>query len=202
MFGPLHEGQVQHVGNTPTFNLLPPVVDGFLGRAESMHAVISLLSEHNIVTIKGLPGIGKTSLAKAVGNFLLDRNCFRDGVIYLSLRGCESLEMLVKRVAVQVLKKTLKEEAIPLNATESQGGHFEDALELCHTNLRDKHALLILDNCEEIMIQDETGFKDFVSGFFAQYTAKVRLLLTSRTTLGAIEGINENVYQLRELSRR
>lgn len=65
-----------------------------------MHEVITRLHEHNIVTIKGLPGIGKTCLAKAVGNFILERNLFSDGVEFLSLVGCESLEMFVKRISV------------------------------------------------------------------------------------------------------
>ena len=38
-----------------------------------------------LVTIKGIPGIGKTTLAKAVGYFLNERFAFKDGIILLTL---------------------------------------------------------------------------------------------------------------------
>ena len=70
-----------------------------------MHEVIVKVDAHRLVTIKGVPGIGKTSLARSVGNFLLDRHVFRDGVVYVSLRGCESAQMLVFRLQQVLFKK-------------------------------------------------------------------------------------------------
>ena len=168
-----------------------------------MHDVIGLLNEHSIVTLQGLPGIGKTCLAQAVGNFVLERSLFRDGVVFLSLRGCESLEMLVKRVAVHAVKYDIKDavERLTGEAREDEN-RVEDVLELCQTRIRERHMLLILDNCDEIMAQDERGLREFVCGLFSDYTAKVRVLLTSRARLGVMEGIKESLFYLREMSRK
>ena len=45
-------------------------VDDFLGRSAEMHQIICNLHNYRLVTIKGVPGMGKTSLAKQVGYFL------------------------------------------------------------------------------------------------------------------------------------
>jgi nucleoside-triphosphatase THEP1 len=37
----------------------------------------------------GIPGIGKTTLVKAVAHFLDERKHFRDGIIVLSLRNLD-----------------------------------------------------------------------------------------------------------------
>jgi MoxR-like ATPase len=51
-----------------------------------MQDVISNLMDNRLVTIKGIPGIGKTTLAKAVAYYLDERNTFKDGIILLTLR--------------------------------------------------------------------------------------------------------------------
>jgi len=55
-----------------------------------MYDVCYWIGHNRLVSILGPPGIGKTSLAKSLANFLFDRRKFADGIIYVSLRGCES----------------------------------------------------------------------------------------------------------------
>jgi len=52
-----------------------------------MHNIISLLNQSKIVTIVGPPGIGKTSIARNLANYLKDRRKFNDGIIFVRLRG-------------------------------------------------------------------------------------------------------------------
>ena len=72
-------------------------VEDFIGRRLEMYEVISSLRENRLVTIKGVPGIGKTTLAKAVACFLDERVAFQDGIILQSLRGIDSANMLFSR---------------------------------------------------------------------------------------------------------
>jgi AAA+ ATPase superfamily predicted ATPase len=70
--------------------MVPPNVDPFIGRETEIHEVLSSMEEHRLVTIIGLPGIGKTSVALGAANFAKNRSIFRDGVIWISLSGSET----------------------------------------------------------------------------------------------------------------
>ena len=64
-------------------------MEDFLGRRKEMQEIISYVMNNRLVTIKGIPGIGKTTLAKAAAYFLDERNSFKDGIILLTLRGID-----------------------------------------------------------------------------------------------------------------
>ena len=76
----LGPGSFQDLTWKPEFNHLPSQVENFLGRNEIMHEVITLILTNRFITIKGIPGIGKSSLAKEVGRYIYDRNHFKNGV--------------------------------------------------------------------------------------------------------------------------
>lgn len=63
-----------------------------------MHNLITFLHENRLVTIKGIPGIGKTSLAKQVGHFLQERLTFKNGVIYQSVRNLKGIESAISLI--------------------------------------------------------------------------------------------------------
>ena len=54
-----------------------------------MHQVILCVMERRIVNVMGVPGIGKTTLVKAVAHYLDERKSFREGIIILSLRNLD-----------------------------------------------------------------------------------------------------------------
>jgi len=47
------------------------------------------------VTIKGIPGIGKSTLAQELAQFFIRRNKFQDGVMFLDIRMCNSIEAVM-----------------------------------------------------------------------------------------------------------
>jgi len=42
---------------------------------------------NRLTTLKGIPGIGKTTIAKVIGSYLNEREVFEDGIIWISMRG-------------------------------------------------------------------------------------------------------------------
>lgn len=94
------------MNHEPYFNNIPAKVENFMGRQDEMYDIISHLESHRLITITGVPGIGKTSIAKNIANFLKDRMIFEDGILYLSLRGCESAEMFIARLALLIKQES------------------------------------------------------------------------------------------------
>ncbi|MCP4348145.1 MAG: tetratricopeptide repeat protein [Desulfobacterales bacterium] len=161
---------------------LPAFPEDFVGRSRDMQQVLDAVNGR-LTTLRGAPGIGKTALSKAVGYYLLERNIFRDGIYFIELRGAQSAEGV--RFAV----------------SEELGIKAENDRQLFQ-GIGDKNMLLILDNCEDPLHHDLTGFRKFVSGFL-QRCRYVRLLLTSRQALGGgLAGVSERLVGVQQLGEK
>jgi len=79
----------------PLFHKIPAKIESFLGRHIEQHEVIKRIKTHRFVTIKGISGIGKSSLCREVANYLYERNTFQDGIIYVDATGCDSVERII-----------------------------------------------------------------------------------------------------------
>ena len=76
VFGPLKEGELQILAKPPEYKLLPSKVEGFVGRQKELYDVVSSCTSNRLVTIIGLPGVGKTSLTKNATHYLCSRRTF------------------------------------------------------------------------------------------------------------------------------
>jgi predicted ATPase len=148
----------------PALSNLPIRATRLVGRDDDLAHVRQLLAEHRWVTLTGFGGSGKTRLAIAVGEAeLLHR---QDGVWFVDLTTVNRDNEVPTAVA-KALGLTLR------------GG---DAVEQIVAFLREKSALLIVDNCEHV-IDASAAFADrFLS---AAGTAVV--VATSREGL-AVDG--------------
>jgi hypothetical protein len=69
----------------------PPPPDVFLGREDALHDIRQMLlvnrgaKRENITVVRGLPGVGKTSLVSAIGHDAQIVRTFNDGVLWISL---------------------------------------------------------------------------------------------------------------------
>ena len=141
---------------------LPEELTPFVGRRRELGEVRNLLVNTRVLTLIGTGGVGKTRLALAVA---ADRKrAFPDGVWYADLDGIEEDKLLVSHVA-DVLGYR-------------HDTHGEDLAESLARSLRDKHLLLILDNCEHL-IEGAAHLVDAI----ARACPKIRILATSRTPL-------------------
>ena len=152
-------------------NNLPRQATPFVGRDQELADVKSLLAKSQIVTILGTGGVGKTRAALQVGADLLDGS--GDGVWFVDLAQVASEEYVVPAIA-QVFNLRLQPD--------------RDALEEIRAYLKNKHLLLILDNCEHVVAEATRAVAAIVAD-----CPRVALLATSR------EGLNvrgEQIYRM------
>jgi predicted ATPase/DNA-binding CsgD family transcriptional regulator len=154
---------------------LPFQPTSFVGREHDVAEVKSLLGQHHLVTVSGAGGVGKTRLAVRVGTELVDQ--YPDGVWFADLAPINDPE-LVSSVIAKVL-----------GMTQQEGRRVDESIPRW---LKNKHLLLILDNCEHLL--DATAA---IADAMLHNCAKVRMLATSRQALG-ING--EATYRLPSLA--
>lgn len=158
------------------FKLEVSKVEDFLGRRKEMQEIISYVMNNRLVTIKGIPGIGKTTLAKAAAYFLDERNSFKDGIILLTLRGIDQANMFLTHLFI-ILKQHMpcldkvKEEKV-LEDTKN----LQDRI-ICF--LKEKQLLLVLDNAEDPLRAVAAEFREILSCLLAR-CPRLTILLTSR----------------------
>jgi predicted ATPase/DNA-binding SARP family transcriptional activator len=146
-----------------------------LGRADDIVAVANLVRTSRVTSIVGPGGLGKTRLAQAVSRAAEQR------VVYLvPLAGVTTDDEVVRQVASA------------LGAGEPRRGLPPDVLTGMARALGPGPALLVLDNCEQVI----RGVTELVQALVST-TPDVRVLTTSRSPLGLS---SEAVYALPQLS--
>lgn len=113
-------------------NLSAPLTR-FIGRAQEIAAIRQLLGQFRLVTIIGIGGSGKTRIAQQVAADELIR--YVDGVWYVELSFVSDPHRVADAIARE-LGLVLSEQPVI--------DHLMDYL-------RDRHALLVLDNCEQVI---------------------------------------------------
>ncbi|HEV3194089.1 MAG TPA: winged helix-turn-helix domain-containing protein [Polyangiaceae bacterium] len=149
---------------------LPPPLARMAGRDEVVRRLAAQLTEHRFVSVLGAPGIGKTTVAVAVGHALLDD--FGGAVRFIDLGALTDPALVVPTVA-----STL---GVPM--------HADHALERLQAFLQAKRVLLVLDNCEHVV---DAAAR--LGEYIFLHAPRVHLLTTSREAL-RIEG--EHPYLL------
>ncbi len=121
------------LGNLP--HNLPRPLTSFIGREREIAEVMRLLSMTRLLTLTGVGGVGKTRIALEVGADLLDR--FSDGVWLVELASLSDPTLVAQTIAAA------------LGVREQTARSLEDAL---IDNLSHKNLLLLLDNCEHMLV--------------------------------------------------
>lgn len=157
---------------------LPQQLTAFVGRDLELEEWSDLIRERSrrLITITGFGGVGKTRVAMRIGEALLFD--FPDGVWWCSLEQAITADDALARIA-QALSITLQS-----NATVA---------EQVFRHLRERNALLVLDNVEQI-----TGGAGFLKQLLAE-TRQLVCLITSRRTMG-LRG--ETVLELAPMAAR
>jgi predicted ATPase len=158
----------------PLSTNLPARPTRLIGRHDEVANVRKLLSEFRLVTVTAVGGAGKTRVAIAVGEAELP-HC-AGGVWFVDLTAVTSDADVVLGVARAV------------GVTLQDGDPTDQVVEY----LADEAALVILDNCEHVIV----GCAEFAERFLA-VRGRAVLLATSREALG-VDG--ERVFALSTLA--
>ena len=136
-----------HAAATLRRTNLPTPLTSFLGGAQHLVTLASLLGHRarphtaeddpptcRLLTLTGSGGCGKTRLATELGRALLDT--YRDGVWIVELAALTDAALIVVEVARVV---GVREQA------------HQPLVDTLTTHLKERHLLLILDNCEHLL---------------------------------------------------
>lgn len=140
-------------------------VTSFIGRESEVAEIEAAVRSHQLVTLTGVGGVGKTRLALEVAAQLADE--FPDGVWFFELAAVTDPTAVPDAVAAV------------LGITQQPGKTVSDSVAAA---LEGRVRLLVLDNCEHV----HDAVADLVEAILAQ-SATVRLLATSREGLGVAD---------------
>jgi predicted ATPase/DNA-binding winged helix-turn-helix (wHTH) protein len=152
---------------------LPAALGGMIGRDDVVLQIRSRLGAERLITILGAGGIGKTTVALAVGHAV--STDFSGAVLFLDLSVLRSRDQVVAAIASTV-------------GFVAQSGDTEEAL---LRFLRSRRALFILDSCEHLIEQTAE-----IADRICQCAPNVHLLATSRE---ALQTPGERVFRLQPL---
>ncbi len=144
---------------------LPVQPTGFVGREAELAEIAKALELSRVVTLCGVGGVGKTRLALEVATDLLPR--FKDGAWLLDLASVDQADALDEAVAAGLGVHQRPGAAIAQSVIDF---------------LREKSLLLILDNCEHVLV-DAARFVERAVGA----APGLRIVATSREGL-AVSG--------------
>ncbi len=150
-------------------NNLPHALSSFVGRKQELASVRDLLRTNRLVTVTGLGGSGKTRLALQIAKEAL--NEFPDGVWLVELVSVRDEELVAQTIG----------QALELER-EGMFTSRDSWLDRLATHLKERRALLVLDNCEHVV----ESCAELVDALLRRCPS-LRIIAASREAL-AVEG--------------
>ena len=144
---------------------LRPRAGSLIGRRLELTEVAAALRGHRLVTLTGVGGVGKTSLAREVAGQLADE--FPEGVWLFELAAVNDPAAVPDAVASV------------LGVTQQPGKSLTESLA---SALEGRVRLLVFDNCEHVL----DAAADLIEAILAHSTT-VKVLATSREGLGMVD---------------
>lgn len=181
------KGEVDELGREiQRYRKLPQKnYDRFIGREEIYKEIIKELNNHHrIISIDGIGGVGKSTLALEIAINCFERRLF-DSVLWFSAKR-EKLaisQITTTDPEFENLDNLLEKIAYELKIDNYEMFADENKINMILKLLKNSSILLVLDNLETIKFTE-----DFID-FLASVEGKSKILITSRKRIGQIERI-------------
>ena len=181
----IKEQESRQPGRAAPAAFLPRINPDFVGRNAIVKDVTEALETHpsSIVVLEGMGGAGKTTTGVIVANRLIEKSCFRDGVVFINLEGfVDSRKPKTSEEAIEELIRPLMGTDVPLPDKPDElhrlWREMTEGLEL----------LVFLDNAV-----DEDQVEPLLPGH-----PTVGVLMTSRNKLSLKGGTYVEIQELEE----
>ncbi len=127
-----------HATVSPLLNQLPPQLPEFAGRSFELAELMAARanSENRVLSIQGMGGVGKTTLALKVAHQMSPH--YPDAQLFLDLKGASSQPLSVAEIRSHVIRAYMPAARLPENEAELS--------KLYSSVLKGKRALLLFDN--------------------------------------------------------
>ncbi|MGE5265198.1 MAG: AfsR/SARP family transcriptional regulator [Acidobacteriota bacterium] len=145
------------------FTNVPVPLTSFIGREKELAELRDLIGKTRLLTLTGAGGAGKTRLAIQIATELVNANCFKHGVWWVELAALSDPAFVPQTVASV------------FNLCESARTPILGTLK---SYLRAKQALLVLDNCEHLIVACAQLVEELLS-----VCPQLKILVTSREVL-------------------
>jgi predicted ATPase/AraC-like DNA-binding protein len=147
----------------------------FIGREKEIMIIHDLIRHNRLVTLTGAGGCGKTRLACEVVSQLVED--YPDGIWFVNLAPVKTVDLVAKQLMNS------------LGISEIPGG---DIMKTVEEDIRDKKLLILLDNCEHLLITSAELVRWLIDS-----VPELSLVVTSREALN-IKG--EHVWLIPSLT--
>jgi Cdc6-like AAA superfamily ATPase len=158
-----------------------------------------------LLTLLGLPGIGKSSLVRKTIQHISERMLLPGGYIIINVRGIKDCEVFLRTFNQQVITEENPMFYFTLGQALEQGRSMQqDSLTITDLILEkiaslEQKVLLVIDNAEDLITFDKTthknSFKQLVQ-YFLNQVPNLKILLTTRQRLKLQSDFNEEVILL------
>ena len=170
-----------------------------------MHKLIKKLlstkkSSPRIYTLLGLPGIGKSSMAKNILHYIDDRSLLTGGSIYINASNITDCEVFLRIFNTHLITENpvLFSNAKELGWKEQQSLTTFNLI-LSKINVIDEAIVLVIDDAEELIRNDKNDFKMLIS-MMLKRVPHLKVLLTSTLRLTALPEFIEDIIILKNLN--
>jgi len=129
------------------------------------------------LTIKGVPGIGKSSIARELAQYFIKRpHHFKDGVLYLDIKNCDQI-VDVMSCMYNIIDPDSKR--LKLRKEDKD----EMLKELTRRYYNKKEVLIIMDNADLVINTDYPNFRILISKLLVNCN-KLKIVVTSQKIVG------------------
>jgi len=174
------------VANMPTQNLsikpkikkLPETPKKLIGRNEFISTIYEKLDKHDRILLSGQAGIGKSAIVMQLAHKIFERDIFADGVLYISLEGCQDSGHLLEKFFSTVLDAFISK--VSRRDLKEYTNHSTSAkFNACLQAIKEFQILIIFDNCDCYISTRENDFMKFLNSL-KENIPNCGLIVTSR----------------------